>query len=374
MHIAFRFVRQVEIDHVADAVHVDAAGGDIGRDQGAHPAGAEGGQHALPLALATCCRGSPRRRCRSWTSPRTTLSAPCLVRVKTSARSTGSPRRMSARSAALAPRSTWTMRWAMRSTVEATGVTATLAGSFSICARELGDFLGHGRGEQQGLPLGRQLGDDFPDVVDEAHVEHAVGFVEHEGLHAVEAQPVALHEIEQAAGRGDQHIDAVHERAHLLAHRHAADRQRCCDPQMPSIGPEAVEDLRRQFTRRAQHQDAAGLSIGPRRGGCKPVEDRQRERRGLAGAGLGDADQVAACQQQRDGLGLDRGRGDILLVGERAKDRLGEAEIFKRGQNSTFCMANRPVAGRAAAERGVKTSRVFRAVGSVRSWKGAEID
>jgi hypothetical protein len=46
-------------------------------------------------------------------------------------------------------------------------------------------------------------------------------------------------------------------------------------------------------------------------------EDRQRERGGLAGAGLGLAEHVAACQQRRDGRGLDR-RGRLVAdVGQR---------------------------------------------------------
>ncbi len=65
---------------------------------------------------------------------------------------------------------------------------------------ELGDVLRHGGREEQRLALDRQLGDDFADVVDEAHVEHAVGFVEHQELDLAELQPVALDEIEQAAG------------------------------------------------------------------------------------------------------------------------------------------------------------------------------
>ncbi len=57
-----------------------------------------------------------------------------------------------------------------------------------------------------------------------AHVEHAVGLVEHETLDAVKPKRIAFDEIEQPAGRGDENIDAVHEAAHLRAHRHAADR------------------------------------------------------------------------------------------------------------------------------------------------------
>jgi len=41
MHIAFRLVRQLVIDHVRDARDVDAASRDIGRDEDAHAAAAE---------------------------------------------------------------------------------------------------------------------------------------------------------------------------------------------------------------------------------------------------------------------------------------------------------------------------------------------
>ena len=95
---------------------------------------------------------------------------------------------------------------------------------------EFGDGARHGRGEHQRLPLHRKLGDDFADVVDEAHVEHPVGFVEHEELDVAETKRIALDEIEQPARRGDENVDAVEQRADLRAHRHAADRQR--GPQM----------------------------------------------------------------------------------------------------------------------------------------------
>src|SRR5215510_1278826 len=51
VHVAFRNVRQVVIDDVADAFDVDAARGDVGRDQRAQPSAAEGCEHALALAL-----------------------------------------------------------------------------------------------------------------------------------------------------------------------------------------------------------------------------------------------------------------------------------------------------------------------------------
>src|SRR5207245_2782592 len=44
VHVAFRDVGQIVIDHVADALDVDAARRDVGGDQRAHLAGAERGE------------------------------------------------------------------------------------------------------------------------------------------------------------------------------------------------------------------------------------------------------------------------------------------------------------------------------------------
>ena len=51
VHVGLRHVRQVEVDDVADAVDVDAAGGDVGGDQRRDLAAAERRQRALALAL-----------------------------------------------------------------------------------------------------------------------------------------------------------------------------------------------------------------------------------------------------------------------------------------------------------------------------------
>ena len=80
----------------------------------------------------------------------------------------------------------------MRSTVVACGVTAHAYRISQHRIGELFDFLRHGGREQQRLPLLRQLRDNLPDVVNEAHVEHAVGFVEHEHLDMVEMDCAAL--------------------------------------------------------------------------------------------------------------------------------------------------------------------------------------
>ena len=124
----------------------------------------------------------------------------------------------------------------------------------------------------------------------------------------------------------------LHDRADLASHRHAADRERRGQADVAAIGVEAVEDLPGQFAGRGEHQHAAGLRLRPDAVLEQAMEDRQREGGGLAGAGLGDADDVAAGQRERDGLGLDGGGGEVVLFLKGTRDGIGEAEVLKGGQ------------------------------------------
>ena len=56
VHIAFRLVRQVEIDDMRDAGNVDAARRDVGGDKYAHGTVAEAVQAPSDGHSATCCR------------------------------------------------------------------------------------------------------------------------------------------------------------------------------------------------------------------------------------------------------------------------------------------------------------------------------
>ena len=242
----------------------------------------------------------------------------------------------------------------MRSTVEATGVTATRAGSRSMASASSAMSFGMVAEKNSVCRLIGSLRDDFADVVDEAHVEHAVGFVEHQEFDLVELQPVALDEIEQAAGGRHQDFDALHDRADLAAHRHAADRQRRGQADVAAIGVEAVEDLAGQFAGRREHQHAAGLGLRPDPVFQNAVQDRQREGRGLAGAGLGDADDVAAGDGERDGLGLDRRGRVVIFFLECTRNGFGKAEILKGGQKRVLSIKRQaPDRYRPGAREGV---------------------
>ena len=183
--------------------------------------------------------------------------------------------------------------------------------------------------------------------MDEAHVEHAVGFVEHQTFDIAEPKRVALDEIEQPAGRGDQNVDAVERaRGPALPIGTPPIASAALMLQMAAVGAEAVEDLAGQFARRAEHQDAAALAYERLRVGGEMMQDRQREGRGLAGSGLGDSDHVAARHDGRDGLRLDRCRREVFFFGERTRDRVIKLEVVEVGQRKklSMCALARPLA------------------------------
>jgi len=60
--------------------------------------------------------------------------------------------------------------------------------------------------------------------------------------------------------------------------------------------------------------------------GREALQQRQREPGGLAGAGLGGAQQVAAGKDDGDGLQLDRGGRGVALLRNSAEQLGAEAE------------------------------------------------
>ncbi len=184
-----------------------------------------------------------------------------------------------------------------------------------------------GRREQNGLAHLRRLGGDALDVVDEAHVEHAVGLVEHEHLELREVDAAALEVVDQAARRGDENVDAAAELADLRRIRRTAIDAHDAHPRVLAVLHGLRGYLLRQLARRRQHQHARiahAVSVSrcrPRspRHGRNTLQGRQHEGRRLAGAGLRRADDVAALEQRRNGLALDGRRRFIAAGGERAQ-------------------------------------------------------
>ena len=92
-------------------------------------------------------------------------------------------------------------------------------------------------------------------------------------------------------------------------------------------------DLRGQLARRRQDQGAAAAARGRLTVGGQAMEDGQGEGGGLAGSGLGDAQQILAGHHAGNGLGLDRGGGLVALVGKGLEQALVEAEVGELSQD-----------------------------------------
>ena len=149
---------------------------------------------------------------------------------------------------------------------------------------------------------GRQVTHHLADVRQEAHVEHPVGFVEHQDLELVELAVGRLQVFEQAARRRDDDVDAAAERVLLRAVAHAAEDGGAGDRRVHGQVAQVVQDLRRQLARRREHERARRAA----RLVDQPVQDGQQERGRLAAARLRGGEHVAAAERVRNGLSLDR--------------------------------------------------------------------
>ena len=88
-----------------------------------------------------------------------------------------------------------------------------------VALGERHDRLGHGRREEQGAALRRRRVEYLLEILAKAHVEHLVGFVEHRGLELAEVERAALEMVAQPPRRADHDMGAVREAAALLRRR-----------------------------------------------------------------------------------------------------------------------------------------------------------
>jgi len=163
----------------------------------------------------------------------------------------------------------------------------------------------------------------------EAHVEHPVGLVEHDHPECAEAQGAPLEVVVEAPRGRDDDGGPRREGAKLRPHGLAADENGGPEASPAPEDAERFGDLERELTRGCQHEgvdSGAGARERPR----EPLDDGNRERRGLAGARLGAADQVAAVENRTDRLGLDGSRNGIARGGDGLAHRGRERKIGKR--------------------------------------------
>ena len=118
------------------------------------------------------------------------------------------------------------------------------------------DLVAEGGREEQALLLLRQHREHLLDVVDEAHVEHAVGLVEDEDLDVREVERALAVVVEQAARRGDEDVDAAAQLVDLRLHADAAEHHHAGELGVLAVGAHALFDLRGELAGRREDQGA----------------------------------------------------------------------------------------------------------------------
>ena len=128
-------------------------------------------------------------------------------------------------------------------------------------------------------------------------------------FHVGQDQLAAFEMVQQAARRGDQDIDALVDDGFLLLEADAAYQQRLGQLEILGVGVKVLGHLGGQFARGAQHKAARHPCAGAATG--KHRQHREREAGCFAGAGLGNAQNIATFQGRGDGPRLDGGRGFV---------------------------------------------------------------
>ena len=222
-------------------------------------------------------------------------------------------------------------------------------------AHQVGDFthglLVEGRREQQRLTLGRRLAHNAADGGQKAHVEHAVGLVEHQDLNLVQVAGTLLDKIDQTARRCDQDVAAVLEGSGLRLVAHAAHDGH--GDMAGDVGNFACDlvDLLGKLARGGdnEHHGAAAVALGlfstatavaatalahglGRSDVLQIIHGRQQEGGRLAGAGLSGGKQVAAFEHHGNRTGLHGRRRRVAQVLDSTKHFVGKAQLVKGGQ------------------------------------------
>ena len=325
MHVVFGHIRDIEVDHVADAVHVDAARGDVGRDQRIDPAVAEAGERPRAGALALAAVHGGDLSAGLLQAPEQSIGAgpgagedQGLLHVRS-----------------LQQRGQQILLAAFTNRVHdlLDGIDRRRpAGDLDHGrgpgrpADELLDLVRHRGGEEQTLPRRRQGGQDAPHVRQEAHVEHAVRLVENDDLDAVELHVPPAEMVEQPSGRGDEQIRTSLQAPLLRLHADPAVDHGAAHAEVPAVLHGGLANLRGELPRRRDDQRPRAsrrLATG------EVLQDRQQKGGRLPGPGLRARDQVLPVERGRYDARLDGRGSDVARAVDGAQEFRAQTQLFE---------------------------------------------
>lgn len=315
VNVALRFDRHVEIDHVADAIDVDSASGNVGRDKHADLVISKRVQCFLTrvLSFVTVNRDRLDAALVKFFHQRVgAVFGTCehdRTRHVAAQQQFGQRGNLVVTSHDSQPLLDQVDAGFLRRDVDRDRVEQQAAGQFPDVRRER-------CGEEHRLTLFRQRRNDFLQCGQETHVEHPVGFVEHEHLDVFKLDVALVHQVDQTTRCRDQHIDALTHRIDLAALIHAAVDESGAELHVFSVLVKTIVDLNGEFAGRREHQSGGPVRGGTRFFMAEEIKDGQRKRGGFSSSGLSTTEHVLAGDAWRDGLRLNRSWGRVLEFDE----------------------------------------------------------
>ncbi len=322
-------IRHVVVDYMADIRQVDAAGGNVGGDEEGHLPFMEladrldalgllhlatdpGAGHARRLQLA----GELRQPLAGLDEDDGLLGFRVLQDVHQQRQLVGSV------VGQVNPLGDGATLAARRLGVQLHRLLEDLAGELL----EACPFQG-GREEHGVLAIAR-LFDDAVHVLDEAHVQHAIRFIQHQHLDVVALELLFLDVLEQTTRGGHHDVGGLGQGRQLLFVADAANDGLDAEIGVGSQRLGVSGHLQRQLAGRGQHQHAAGARLAAREV-QQMLERRQQEGGGLAGAGRGGCQNIAAVQGWLQHHLLDGGGAGETHLGQGPVEGWIQVEIIK---------------------------------------------
>uniref|UniRef100_A0A182VNE2 Uncharacterized protein n=1 Tax=Anopheles merus TaxID=30066 RepID=A0A182VNE2_ANOME len=192
-------------------------------------------------------------------------------------------------------------------------------------------LLGPGGGPHKNLTIRPDVVEDLADLRLEAHVQHAIGLVQHQVRYPLQGRGAGLEEIDQPTGRGDHDLDAAAQIRRLRSLARATEQARVANVRRRAELGRDLLDLLRQLAGRGQHEHQR-TAHGRVRLLVINVHDRgQHVGERFARTGLGDADHVQSAERDRPALRLDRRRALVPLPVDLPLDVVGYFDLVELG-------------------------------------------
>ena len=181
----------------------------------------------------------------------------------------------------------------------------------------------HGGGEEEGVAVGRDAGENLVDAFGESHVQHLVGLVEDHILHLVEEGDTAVHKVDETSGSGDNDLCAFAEAADLgLDAGTAIDGDDVHAGKITAVVAEVVADLQTQLAG-GRKDNGLRLTVLD----VDALKDRKAVGGCLSGAGLGKGNDIVMVAQE---IGDDRflygHRGFVAQLGNGGQQLLAQTK------------------------------------------------